>query len=252
MGARGTLCGRPVGQIRAPDICKEARQARMGSGAGMGCEGPMHKKAPSAVRPASLGSKARRLCMGGSRTRRRGRHETCGSWHAGGTCPSGSGSRRGLSRSAETSLNNYYSPTCAHPVERPFHACPRPAPACIVLPRAAPQSMRPREPREPDTAEDAGGQTDHLGQAYRGGLRKKRFYLEPPSFMNSLNPFVFSTLKSFLDGEFDPGSGRTLAARLTHASRAVKAPSGVNKAANGRVTRGQPAPLPGIAGGNPG
>ena len=96
----------------------------------------------------------------------------------------------------ETRLTIYYPPTCAHPVERPFHACPRPAPACIVLPRAAPQSMRPREPREPDTAEDAGGQTDHLGQAYKGGLRKKRFILEPPSFMNSLNPLFFSTLKS--------------------------------------------------------
>ena len=26
----------------------------------------------------------------------------------------------------------------------------------------------------------------------KGGLRKKRFYLEPPSFMNSLNPFIFN------------------------------------------------------------
>ena len=58
-------------------------------------------------------------------------------------------------------------PVCVHPVHPPSHACPHPAPACIVLPRAAPQSMRPREPREPDTAEDAGGQTDHLGQAYK-------------------------------------------------------------------------------------
>ena len=37
--------------------------------------------------------------------------------------------------------------------------------------------------------------------------------------------------------EFDPGSARTLAAWLKHASRAVKAPSGVYKAANGRVMR---------------
>ena len=153
--------------------------------------------------------------------------------------------------SLENCLNSYYPPICVRLMYRRPRPCP--APACIVLPRAAPQSERPREPREPDTAEDAGGQTDHLGQAYRGGLRKKRFYLEPPSFMSSLNPFIFSNLRSpYLDGEFDPGSGRTLAARLTHASRAVKAPSGVHKAANGRVTRGQPAPLPGIAGGNPG
>ena len=51
--------------------------------------------------------------------------------------------------------------------------------------------------------------------------------------------------------EFDPGSGRTLAARLTHASRAVKAASAVHKAANGRVTRGQPAPPPGNSRGKP-
>ena len=55
---------------------------------------------------------------------------------------------------------------------------------------------RQREPREPDTAEDAGGQTDHLGQAYRGGLRRNLFFHKPPSFMNSLNPLFFSTLKS--------------------------------------------------------
>ena len=36
-----------------------------------------------------------------------------------------------------------------------------------------------------------------------------------------------------LHGEFDPGSGRTLAARLTHASRARTGPSGPGKAANG-------------------
>ena len=56
-------------------------------------------------------------------------------------------------------------PVCVHLVQARLDACPLPARACIVLPRAAPQSMRPREPREPDTAEDAGGQTDHLGQA---------------------------------------------------------------------------------------
>ena len=58
-------------------------------------------------------------------------------------------------------------PVCVHPVHLPFRPCPQPARACIVLPRAAPQLVRPREPREPDTAEDAGGQTDHLGQAYK-------------------------------------------------------------------------------------
>ena len=37
----------------------------------------------------------------------------------------------------------------------------------------------------------------------------------------------------FLHGEFDPGSGRTLAARLTHASRARTRASALGKAANG-------------------
>ena len=55
--------------------------------------------------------------------------------------------------------------------------------------------MRPREPREPDTAEDAGGQTDHLGQAYKGGLLKDKFFHKPPSFMNSLNPFFYLNFK---------------------------------------------------------
>ena len=77
-----------------------------------------------------------------------------------------------LSVAGKAALNDYHSPVCVHPVQARLNACPLPARACIVLPRAAPQSMRPREPREPDTAEDAGGQTDHLGQAYKGGLGK--------------------------------------------------------------------------------
>ncbi len=47
--------------------------------------------------------------------------------------------------------------------------------------------------------------------------------------------------QSFMYGEFDPGSGRTLAACLRNASRAGLTLSGVNLAANGRVTRKQPA-----------
>ena len=97
--------------------------------------------------------------------------------------------------SLENCLNSYYPPICVRLMYRRPHACPQPAPACIVLPRAAPQPMRAREPREPDTAEDAGGQTDHLGQAYKGGLRKDTSFHKPPSFMSSLNPFI-STLKS--------------------------------------------------------
>src|SRR5687768_14896648 len=46
----------------------------------------------------------------------------------------------------------------------------------------------------------------------------------------------------YLYGEFDPGSGRTLAACLTHASRTVNRASARGSVANGCVTRGQPAP----------
>src|ERR1700694_3436260 len=53
-----------------------------------------------------------------------------------------------------------------------------------------------------------------------------------------------------LDGEFDPGSGRTLAARLTHASRARTGASVPGTAANGCVTREQPAPKTGTSRGN--
>src|ERR1051325_7629457 len=47
-----------------------------------------------------------------------------------------------------------------------------------------------------------------------------------------------------LIGEFDPGSGRTLAACLTHASHG----GSQDQPANGCVTREQPAALRGIAG----
>ena len=50
--------------------------------------------------------------------------------------------------------------------------------------------------------------------------------------------------------EFDPGSGRTLAARLTHASRTERFPSGDRLVADGRVTREQPAFQRGITFGN--
>ena len=44
---------------------------------------------------------------------------------------------------------------------------------------------------------------------------------------------ALSQLAIILHGEFDPGSGRTLAVRLTHASRARTRPSGLGTAANG-------------------
>ena len=50
--------------------------------------------------------------------------------------------------------------------------------------------------------------------------------------------------------EFDPGSGRTLAARLTHASRTEKVASVIFLVADGWVTREEPASESGIASGN--
>ena len=50
--------------------------------------------------------------------------------------------------------------------------------------------------------------------------------------------------------EFDPGSGWTLAACLTHSSRTVTNPSGFWSVADGWVTREEPAPLWGITTGN--
>ena len=48
---------------------------------------------------------------------------------------------------SETRLNYHYPPTCVHPVQARPDACPLPARACIVLPRAAPRSAAARTPR---------------------------------------------------------------------------------------------------------
>ena len=142
-------------------------------------------------------------------------------------------------------------PVCVHLVHPRPCPCPAPAPACIVLPRAAPRCAAARTPRTGYC-----GRRRRSDRPFRTGLQRwleeEEILPRAPVFHEFLES-IFSNLRSpYLDGEFDPGSGRTLAARLTHASRAVKAASAVHKAANGRVTRGQPAPLPGIAGGNPG
>ena len=47
----------------------------------------------------------------------------------------------------ETRLNYYSSPTCVRLVYSLSNACPPPAGACIVLPRAAPRSAAARTPR---------------------------------------------------------------------------------------------------------
>ena len=94
-------------------------------------------------------------------------------------------------------INKQYSPTCVHPVHVPIHACPPPARACIVLPRAAPRSAAARTPRTGYC-----GRRRRSDRPFRTGFsrwlgRKRRLSPKPPSFKSSLNPFVFSTLKSF-------------------------------------------------------
>ena len=139
-------------------------------------------------------------------------------------------------------------PSCASSLPRlpPPCACVYSSPS-----RRTPVSAAARTPRTGYC-----GRRRRSDRPFRTGfsrwLEEEETLPQAPVFQEFLESIYFNLKSPFLDGEFDPGSGRTLAARLTHASRAVKAPSGVHRAANGRVTRGQPAPLPGIAGGNPG
>ena len=52
--------------------------------------------------------------------------------------------------------------------------------------------------------------------------RTEQFSLVWPVSLNAAGFFVGFVVFSLFYGEFDPGSGRTLAACLTHASRTVK------------------------------
>jgi hypothetical protein len=85
------------------------------------------------------------------------------------------------------------------------------------------------------------------GHHFPGGRWDKQ-----SEFPNETKAFRSTELHRTIYGEFDPGSGRTLAARLTHASRTLSLPSGGGGVANGCVTREQPASIRGITGGNPG
>ena len=51
------------------------------------------------------------------------------------------------------------------------------------------------EPREPDTAEDAGGQTDHLGQAYKRWLVEGHVLSQAPVFHEFLESIIFFNFK---------------------------------------------------------
>ena len=99
------------------------------------------------------------------------------------------------SSAGKARLNNHYPPTCAHPVHRPSRPCPPPAPACIVLPRAAPRSAAARTPRTGYC-----GRRRRSDRPFRTGLQRWleegcEVFHKPPSFMSSLNPF-FQLLKS--------------------------------------------------------
>ena len=94
--------------------------------------------------------------------------------------------------SLENCLKNHYFPICVHPVHVPIHACPLPASACIVLPRAAPRSAAARTPRTGYC-----GRRRRSDRPFRTGLQRWleegcEVFHKPPSFMSSLNPF-FST-----------------------------------------------------------
>jgi hypothetical protein len=75
---------------------------------------------------------------------------------------------------------------------------------------------------------------------------------ERPSRSEGRQSFGSRASQSLLNGEFDPGSGRTLAARLTHASRTRGPSSEGERVANGCVTRERPAHGWGTTGGNSG
>ena len=171
-------------------------------------------------------------------------------------CPAGGG-RPGAPASPpwgrESGLNQPFFPSLCPSCASSFPPLPPPCRRVYSSPsRRTPVDAAARTPRTGYC-----GRRRRSDRPFRTGfirwLVEGRVLSQAPVFHEFLESIYFFNLQSpSLDGEFDPGSGRTLAARLTHASRAVKAPSGVHKAANGRVTRGQPAPLPGIAGGNPG
>ena len=93
------------------------------------------------------------------------------------------------SQAGKAALNNYYPPTCVRPMERLSHACPRHAPACRVLPRAAPRRAAARTPRTGYC-----GRRRRSDRPFRTGFirwleKGCEVFHKPPSFMKSLNPF---------------------------------------------------------------
>ena len=95
----------------------------------------------------------------------------------------------GVPAGPEAHLKIYYPPICVRLMYRRPHACPPPAPACIVLPRAAPRCAAARTPRTGYC-----GRRRRSDRPFRTGLQRWleegcEVFHKPPSFMSSLNPF---------------------------------------------------------------
>ena len=95
----------------------------------------------------------------------------------------------------ETRLNTYYPPTYVHLVQARLNACPPPAPACIVLPRAAPRRAAARTPRTGYC-----GRRRRSDRPFRTGfirwLEEEEILPRAPVFHEFLESIYFQTLKS--------------------------------------------------------
>ena len=98
----------------------------------------------------------------------------------------------------ETRLNYYSSPTCVRLVYSLSNACP---PACRRVysspSRRTPVDAAARTPRTGYC-----GRRRRSDRPFRTGLQRwleigREAFRKPPSFMNSLNPFIFKLTKSF-------------------------------------------------------
>jgi hypothetical protein len=126
---------------------------------------------------------------------------------------------------------------------------------CVKSQCVSPSAGRRGSPRLESQRTVRTHETSPSGQLHgRITKRPRRQCLSPrPAHQEGSQPRrIAAWISVDLYGEFDPGSGRTLAACLTHASRTVNRASARGSVANGCVTRGQPAPDTGITPGNRG
>ena len=101
---------------------------------------------------------------------------------------------RPASQARETRLNYYSSPICVRLVYSPSNACPHPAGACIVLPRAAPRSAAARTPRTGYC-----GRRRRSDRPFRTGfirwLEEEEILSQAPVFHEFLESICFQTYK---------------------------------------------------------